>query len=233
MLRSSETSEQGRGSMRVERRVLLADDHYLVRAGIRALLEAMPDVTVAGEASNGREVLEFLAKERLDLVLLDISMPGLNGLETLARIQKEFPSVRVIVLSVHETNEYAWKAVNLGASGYLLKRDGVAQLHSAIQAVLKGEVYLSSGISKGLFRDSLLAPKRLMNRSIERLSTRQREVLQLLAEGETTKGIALILNISNKTVEYHRAKLMQCLDIFDVPGLVRFAVRTGLITVES
>jgi DNA-binding NarL/FixJ family response regulator len=214
-------------------RVLLADDHYLVRAGIRTLLEAVPGVTVVAEASDGREALEAMKKEELDLVFMDISMPGLNGLEALTRIKTDFPRVPVIILSMHQSEDYAWNAFNLGASGYLLKKDGVAELQSAIKAVLAGETYLSPTVSKGLLRHSLNAPRQFLRRSLECLSPRQREVLQLLAEGETTKGIAMILNISDKTVEYHRAELMKGLNIFDVPGLVRFAVRSGLVALET
>src|SRR3954468_23200216 len=128
-------SEPVRNNATSQIRVLLADDHYLVRSGIRALLEAIPNVSVVGEAGNGREVLDWLAKEPTDLVFLDISMPGLNGLDALERMKKEFPAVRVIVLSMHQIQEYALKAISLGASGYLLKRDGVAELRGAIKAV--------------------------------------------------------------------------------------------------
>ena len=225
--------QQKGGASAARTRVLLADDHYLVRAGIRSLLQAMPDVTVVAEASDGREVLECLTRETIDLVLLDISMPGLNGLEALPRIKKDFPLVSVVILSMHQVSEYAVKALNLGASGYLLKKDSVAQLQTALKAVLAGGTYLSPGLSKSFFRQSLDAPGQLLQRSLDRLSPRQREILQLLAEGETTKGIGLILNISAKTVEYHRAQLMKCLEIFDVPGLVRFAVQSGLVALET
>jgi DNA-binding NarL/FixJ family response regulator len=216
-----------------EIRVLLADDHYLVRAGIRSLLESIPGVTVVAEASDGREALECMGNETFDLVFLDISMPGLNGLEALSRIRKEFPRVPVIMLSMHQSNEYAWNAMEAGASGYLLKKDGVAELQAAVKAVLSGETYVSPGIWKGLLRQPLQAPRQLLHRSLQCLSPRQREVLQLMAEGETTKGIALILKLSDKTVEYHRSELMKCLNIFDVAGLVRFAIRSGLVSLEA
>jgi DNA-binding NarL/FixJ family response regulator len=209
-------------------RVLLADDHHLVRAGIRALLEKIDGVTVAGEAADGREVLEFLGREEPDVLLLDISMPRLNGMETLARIAKEFPSLRVIVLSVHQNSEYLWQAINAGAAGYLLKRASAAELGSAIKTVTQGRFYLSAELAP-LSRQLPILPACSRNRPLHQLTSRQREILQLIAEGETTKGIGMLLKISAKTVEYHRAQLMERLNIFDLPGLVRFAMRTGMI----
>src|SRR4051812_583596 len=209
-------------------RVLLADDHHLVRAGIRALLEKIEGVIVAGEAADGHEVLEFLDREEPDVLLLDISMPRLNGMETLARIGKEFPSVRVIVLSVHQNSEYLWQAINAGAAGYLLKRASAAELESAITTVKQGRFYLSTELAP-LGRQLPLLPACSRKQPLEQLTSRQREILQLIAEGETTKGIAMLLKISSKTVEYHRAQLMERLNIFDLPGLVRFAMRTGMI----
>ena len=209
-------------------RVLLADDHQLVRAGIKALLEKIEGVIVAGEAADGHEVLEFLDQAEPDVLLLDISMPRLNGMETLARIAKEFPSVRVIVLSIHQNSEYLWQAINAGAAGYLLKQASAGELESAIMTVVNGRFYLSTELSP-LTRQLPLMPACSRNKPLHQLTSRQREILQLIAEGETTKGIALLLNISSKTVEYHRAQLMERLNIFDLPGLVRFAMRTGVI----
>jgi len=210
-------------------RVLLADDHDLVRAGIRALVEKIGGVAVSGEVGDGREVLAFLSREIPDVLLMDISMPRLNGIETLARIAKEYPSVRVIVLSVHQNNEYLWQAFNGGAAGYLLKRAGAAELGDAIKSVMQGRFYLSSKLSS--FANQLdVMPTTMRDKPLDLLTERQREVLQLIAEGETTKGIALLLKISCKTVEYHRAQLMERLNIFDLAGLVRFAMRTGVIT---
>jgi len=209
-------------------RVLLADDHDLVRAGVRALLEKIDGVTVLGEVGDGREVLEFLGRDEPDILLLDISMPRLNGMETLARIAKDFPSVRVIVLSVHQNSEYLWQAINAGAAGYLLKRASAAELARAIKSAVQGRFYLSSELSS-LANQLAVMPAALRNKPLDCLTDRQREILQLIAEGETTKGIALLLKISSKTVEYHRAQLMERLNIFDLPGLVRFAMRCGVI----
>jgi DNA-binding NarL/FixJ family response regulator len=214
-------------------RVLLADDHTLVRAGIRALLEKLPGLEVAGEASDGREVLDLVKAHQPDVVLMDISMPGLNGLQALAHITRDFPQVRVIILSMHPNEEYVWQALKAGASGYLLKKAATAELHAALKSVGAGEIYLSREISSGLLKKFPLQQIAHSRSPLERLTSRQREILQLLAEGQTTKAIALILKVSDKTVEYHRAKLMACLGIFDLPGLVRFALRNGLISAES
>ena len=214
-------------------RVLLADDHTLVRAGLRALLEKLPGVTVAGEASNGREVIDLIKAHQPDVVLMDISMPGLNGLQALARITRDFPEVRVIILSMHHNDEYVLQALKSGASGYLLKRAATAELPVALKNVFGGEIYLSREISNQFLKKFPLQHIARSHSPLEQLTPRQREILQLLAEGQTTKAIAAILKVSDKTVEYHRSKLMAGLKIFDVAGLVRFAMRTGLISAES
>ena len=214
-------------------RVLLADDHTLVRAGIRALLEKLPGVEVAGEANDGREVVDLIKAHQPDVVLMDISMPGLNGLEALARITRDFPDVRVIILSMHHNDEYVLQALKSGASGYLLKRAATAELSTALKTVLRGEIYLSREIASRFLKKFPLQQIAHATSPLEQLTSRQREILQLLAEGQTTKAIALVIRVSEKTVEYHRAKLMARLNIFDLPGLVRFALRTGLVSQES
>ena len=214
-------------------RVLLADDHTLVRAGIRALLEKLPGFEVAGEASDGREVIVLIETHQPDVVLMDISMPGLNGLQALARITRDFPRVRVIILSMHPNDEYVMQALKSVASGYLLKRAATAELPAALKSVVGGEIYLSREIASQFLKKFPLQQIARSTSPLEQLTSRQREILQLLAEGQTTKAIASILNVSDKTVEYHRAKLMAALKIFDIPGLVRFALRTGLISQES
>lgn len=208
--------------------ILLVDDHALVRAGIRALLERLPDVKVVAEATDGREAFALVRKHPPELVLMDIAMPGLNGLEATARITKEFPDVRVIVLSMYANEEYVREAVKAGASGYLVKSAAAVELEKAIKAVSRGETYFSSRVMKNK------AGQLIVDRAhIDRLTPRQREILQLVAERHSTKEIAQILNISIKTVETHRAQLMERLDIYDVPGLVRFAIRAGLATLEE
>jgi DNA-binding NarL/FixJ family response regulator len=214
-------------------RVLLADDHTLVRAGVRALLEKLPGVVVAGEASDGREVIDLIKARQPDVVLMDISMPGLSGLQALARITRDFPQVRVIILSMHPNDEYVLQALKSGASGYLLKRAATTELPAAVKSVVAGEIYLSEEIAARFLKKFPLQQIARSTTPLEQLTSRQREILQLLAEGQTTKAIASILKLSDKTVEYHRAKLMSGLKIFDVPGLVRFAMRTGLISQET
>lgn len=214
-------------------RVLLADDHTLVRAGIRALLEKLPGVEVTGEASDGREILELIKEQRPDVVLMDISMPGLNGLQALAQITRDYPHVRVIILSMHHHDEYILQALKSGASGYLLKRAATAELPAALTSVVGGEIYLSQEISSRFLEKFPLQQIGRSTSPLERLTSRQREILQLLAEGQTTKTIAGVLRLSDKTVEYHRSKLMACLNIFDLAGLVRFALRTGVIAQEN
>ena len=214
-------------------RVLLADDHPIVRAGIRSELEKIPGVQVVAEASDGRQAVELATQQKPGVVFMDISMPNLNGLEATGRLTKEVPSVKVIVLSRHENEEYYWHALKSGASGFLLKKAAVAELGDALKQVMAGEIYLTREISNRLKKKFPLQQIALAKSPLEDLTSRQREILQLIAEGQTTKAIALMLNLSPKTVEYHRAELMRRLNIFDIPGLVRFALRTGLIVQET
>ena len=214
-------------------RVVLADDHTLVRAGIRALLEKMAGVEVVGEASDGREVLELARKHRPEVVLMDVAMPGLNGLEAAARVVQELSDVRVIMLSMHDNEAYYWRALKAGAVGYLLKRGAKAELESALRQVMRGGIYLSREIATQMASKDPLQGLATWKTPLEQLTGRQREILQLIAEGRNTKGIADILKVSPKTVEYHRMKLMDGLKVHDIPGLVRFALRMGLISQES
>ena len=212
--------------------ILLADDHALVRAGIRALVEKLPSLRVVGEAKDGREALRLVLEHRPDVVLMDIAMPGLNGLEATARISKELPSTRVIILSMYANEEYVREAIRAGAHGYLPKCSAAAELEHAITTVARGDKYFTPRVSGNLARDQAGHPT-ADRASIDRLTPRQREVLQLIAERHSTKDIASILKISTKTVETHRAQLMARLDIHDVPGLVRFAIRAGLASLEE
>lgn len=213
-------------------RVLLADDHTLLRAGIRSLLEKIPEVQVVAEAEDGRSALNLTKSHRPNVVLMDIAMKGLNGLDATARLVKNFPGVRVIILSMHANEEYVVQALRAGASGYLLKDAATAELELAIQAVARGATYLSPVISKRVIDDYL---GRVNSARIpsELLTPRQRETLQLISEGRSTKEIASLLKLSAKTVETHLAQLMRRLNIYDVPGLVRYAMRIGLVSPEA
>ena len=214
-------------------KVLIVDDHQVVRQGLRTFLELHEDISVIGEAEDGRQAVELVRVRQPDVVLMDIAMPGLNGLQALARITRDFPHVRVIILSMHPNDEYVLQALKSGASGYLLKRAATAELPAALKSVAAGEIYLSREIASGFLKKFPLQQIARSTSPLEQLTSRQREILQLLAEGQTTKAIGLILKISDKTVEYHRVKLMAGLRIFDLPGLVRFAMRAGLISAES
>jgi len=214
-------------------RVILADDHTLVRAGMRALLEKLPKVEVVGEADDGRQALQLVKRHRPDVVLMDISMPGLNGLDASQRMTVEYPDARVIILSMHDNEEYYWRALKAGAAGYLLKKAATTELGIALEQVVRGEIYLSREISLRLAKRSSWQGMVGRKSPLEQLTSRQREILQLVAEGQNTKQIGEILKLSPKTVEYHRMKLMDGLKVYDIPGLVRFALRVGLIAQES
>jgi DNA-binding NarL/FixJ family response regulator len=213
-------------------RVLLADDHSLVRAGIRSLLGAMAEVQVVGEASSGEEALELAGREQPDVVLMDIAMKGITGLEAAARMRDRHPSVRVVILSMHSGEEYVLQALRAGAAGYLLKDAAVAELPLALRAVLRGEIYISSAVSRVVvsgFLAGMAAADSSVRSPVDALSGRQREILQLIVEGRSIKEIAFMLKLSVKTVETHRRQVMERLQIFDVPGLVRFALRHGIV----
>lgn len=209
-------------------RVLLADDHEMVRSGIRALLEQIDGVEVVGEARDGRQAIEFVGSLRPNIILMDIGMTGMNGLEATTRIAKDWPDSRVIILSMHANEEYVLQAMHAGAAGYLLKDGSKEELETAVRAVAQGKSYLTPSISRHVI-DSYVHRLGAEVSPLEKLTPRQREILQLVAEGRSNKEIASILNISLKTVDTHRTQLMERLDIHDVAGLVRFAIRTGLI----
>lgn len=213
-------------------RIVLADDHHLVRTGMRALLESLPDIEVVGETGDGREAVELVRVQAPNIVLMDIAMPGLNGLDATARVVDEFPHTRVIILSMHADEEYVRQALRAGASGYLLKNAAPEELELAIQAVMRGEIWLSSVISRVVV-DNYLAPRGEDAGPLAQLTPRQREILQLIAEGKTTKQIAAALDVSIKTVETHRAQLMERLAIHDIAGLVRCAIRHGLVRIDT
>jgi DNA-binding NarL/FixJ family response regulator len=213
-------------------RVLLADDHVLVRAGIRTLLDQLSRVTVVAEASDGREALQLAAKHQPDLAIMDIAMPVLNGIDATTRLRRQFPGLRVLVLSMHANEEYVQQAFRAGASGYLLKKSAVAELEAAIRAVQAGDVYLSPALAARITLKSPVTAEPVKS-PLEKLTSRQREILQLIAESRTTKEIAGELGVSAKTVEFHRAELMKRLNLRDIPALVRFALQSGLAHPET
>jgi DNA-binding NarL/FixJ family response regulator len=211
-------------------RVLLADDHVLFRAGIRSLIRNLDGIEVVAEASNGREALDLCKTHHPDVVLMDIAMPQLNGLEATARLKAMSVKTKAIILSMNANEEYILQAFRSGAAGYLLKNIGPEELERAIRAVAVGEMYLSATISKQVISAYIARVGDDTITLFGRLTSRQREVLQLIAEGNTSKEIARKLGLSVKTVDMHRSHLMTTLEIRDVAGLVRYAIRVGLIT---
>ncbi|HEX6853254.1 MAG TPA: response regulator transcription factor [Candidatus Polarisedimenticolaceae bacterium] len=213
-------------------RVLLADDHTLVRAGIRSLLETMDEVEVVAESGDGHEALELIDRHRPDLALLDIGMPGLNGIEIARRVSRTASKTKVVILSMYDDKTHVQQAIRAGVAGYLLKGAAVAELPLAVAAVMAGQTYLTPKVQRYVV-DGFLQEEPIGVDPLEGLTQRQREILQLVAEGRSTKEIAGILDVSIKTIETHRARLMERLDIHDVPGLVRFAIRSGLVSSEG
>jgi DNA-binding NarL/FixJ family response regulator len=218
----------------VDTRILLADDHALVRAGFRALIGSLSDVQVVAEAEDGRKALQLVREHVPNIVLMDISMPELNGLDATEQIMREYPRVKVIILSMHTSEEYVLQALDVGASGYLLKDADLSELELALRSVVRGEIYLSPAVSKHVIRNYLdrtgeRSATSARISSIGGLTFRQREVLQLIAEGYTSQDIAEQLFISVKTVEKHRYQIMERLDIHNIAGLVRYAVEQGLV----
>lgn len=211
-------------------RVLVIDDHTLIRAGITALLERMEHIEVVGEAGDGSEAMRLIEELTPNVVLLDLQMPGLSGFEVLDQTAARFPGIKVIVLSVHEAEEYAHRALQAGAAGYLPKSAASTELERAIDQVVRGEQYLPTTLGQTA---SIESGSRGPETPQQELTPRQREVLTLIAEGYSTKSIARALGISVKTVETHRAQLMDRLDIHDVASLVRYAIKMKLVSLEG
>jgi DNA-binding NarL/FixJ family response regulator len=215
-------------------RILIVDDHTLMRSGIRALLERADDLRVVGEAGDGHEALRLIQELDPHVVLMDISIPGLNGLEVAAKVRKEHPGVKIVFLSMHSSEEYIVRALNVGAAGYVLKDATTNELELAVRSATKGETFLSPAVSTKVVGNYVArflkdnAPASPAG-SFHVLTPRQREILQLIAEGNTTKDIARKLGLSVNTVEVHRANLMDRLGIHDVAGLVRYAISEGMI----
>jgi two-component system response regulator NreC len=206
-------------------RILLADDHAVVRQGFKMILSAQPDMEIVAEAGNGREAVDLAEQARPDVVVMDVAMPELNGIEATRRLAASAPHSRVLALSMHKDSVYVREILRAGARGYLLKDSGAGDLVSAVRAVASGEGYISPAVSNAVLDDY----RRHVTNPIDLLTSREREVLQMLAEGKTNKEIAGVLNLSVYTVDAHRGRIMEKLNLHSINELVRFAVRNGLI----
>ena len=213
--------------------VFLADDHTVVRDGLKLLLESQPDIKVVGDAPDGRLALQQLGRLRPDVAILDIAMPGLNGIEITEQLKQVAPITKVVILSMHSTPEHIYRALQAGARGYLLKESAGQEVVKAVRSVQGGRRYLSEEISDQVINGFIRHGKETAEESpLERLSIREREILQLVVEGKSSAQIAKILFLSTKTVETYRSRLMQKLGIGDLPGLVKFAIQHGLTPIK-
>jgi DNA-binding NarL/FixJ family response regulator len=213
-------------------RIVLVDDHVLVRAGIRSLLEALPEVQVVGEAGDAGACMRLVQEHTPDIVLMDISIGNDNGLDLTEQIVRLNPQIRVLVLSMHVSEEHVLHALRSGAAGYLVKDAATTELEFALQSIMRGDVYLCPRVSRQVVDQYLNRSEDAHNRP-GHLTARQLEILKMIADGHGTKEIAYQLGLSGKTVESHRAQLMERLGIHDVPGLVRYAIRTGLVKMDT
>jgi DNA-binding NarL/FixJ family response regulator len=211
-------------------RVLLADDHKIVRDGLRTLLEKHADIAVLGEAEDGREALQLARKLAPDVVVMDIAMPDLNGIEATRQILSENPGMKIVALSMHSDKRFVSEMLKAGASAYLLKDCAFEELIAAIRTIMKGKVYLSPGIAGVVIEDYIRSDRKVEPSVFSLLSDREREVLQLMAEGKSTREVAAHLHVSIKTVETHRTNIMTKLDIHSVAELTKYAIREGLTT---
>ena len=219
---------KGKGKLRL----IVADDHRLVRAGFCSLLAGNPSIEIVAEAGDGREVLDQVQRHRPDVVLMDIGMPNLNGIDALIRIRDEFPDTKILIVSMYSDEEYIVRALRAGASGYVLKDAAFEELELAVKSVAAGGTFLGPSISREVINHYLSGRGKTEN-LLEQLTSRQREILQLIAEGKSIKEIAHDLEISVKTVETHRTHLMERMQIYDVAGLVREAIRSGLVSLPK
>jgi two-component system response regulator NreC len=215
-------------------RILVADDHTIVRQGLRAILESEPDIEVVGEAADGREAVKKAGSLAPDVVIMDVSMPKMNGLEATARIVKGNPAIKVVALTMHNSEEYVYALLKAGAKGYLLKESVSSDLVEAIHAVEAGGTYLHPSISTKVVDVYLKGPQaKARSGKVDVLTPREREILQLIAEGHTNKEIALMLVLSVKTIENHRTRIMDKLEIHNVAGLTRYAIDRGIASASS
>ncbi len=212
--------------------VVLADDHTIVRDGLRALLEANPEIKVVGDASDGRQVLEEVSELQPDVVIMDISMPGLSGIDATREILKVHPEVRVIILSMLGTADHVFHALQAGARGYLLKESAGREVMEAVVSVYAGEMYFSRPITHVMINDYVQARAETQEDSLDSLSARENEILCMVVEGKTSAQIGKSLNLSPKTVDSYRSRMMQKLGISDLPELIKFAIKHGLISLD-
>jgi DNA-binding NarL/FixJ family response regulator len=217
----------------MSKRILLVEDHAIVREGLRSLLEKQPDMEVVGEAEDGRKALELVKELSPEIVIMDITMPNLNGVEATCYITREFAEIRVIALSIHSNRRYVTDMLKAGASGYVLKECLFDELVQAIQAVAAGGSYLSPRVTGDVIDGLIKRMATYAESQLSNLSRREREVLQLVAEGRSTKEIALVLHVSTKTIEANRRQIMEKLDIHTVAELTKYAVREGLTPLEQ
>ena len=215
----------------MQTKILLVDDHKIMRDGLRALIEKEPTMEVVGEACEGRETVQKVKECKPHIIIMDIGMPNLNGIEATRQIINDVPSVKIIALSLHSESSFVMKMLESGASGYLPKESAFKELSTAIKTVLSGKTYLSPAIAGGVVEDALRLPQKA-SRTTAELTPREREVLQLFAEGRTTKQISTQMNVAVKTVETHRSQIMKKLDIHFIAELTKWAVRDGLTSLE-
>jgi RNA polymerase sigma factor (sigma-70 family) len=213
--------------------VLVADDHAIIREGLRVMLGSQPDMEVVGTASNGYEAIQFVDQNEPDVVVIDISMPELNGIDAISRMLPHHPNIKIIVLSIHETKPYVYRTLKAGAKGYLIKETAGLEVVDAVRAVQRGERYLSQRIADLLTEISFRQLETSMEvNPLDALSPREREILQLVAEGRTSQEIGEQLSLSSKTVDTYRSRLMHKIGVADVAGLVKFAIQHGVISLE-
>lgn len=213
--------------------VLLVDDHAIVREGLRLVLAAEPDIDVIGEAGDGRQALDMVERLKPDVVVMDIAMPNLNGLEATTQIRRRFPQVHVVILTMHENELYFTQIIKAGATGCVLKRSMGRELVTAIQAAARGENYFSPTVATRVFQHYQMLLQHPASKSDEPLTEREREILQLIAEGNTNREIAEMLTLSIKTVQAHRSNMMDKLGVHDRTDLVKYAIRVGMISAEE
>lgn len=214
-------------------KVLVADDHTMVREGLRSLLNAKPDIEVVAEADNGRRALELVHEVMPDVVIMDVTMPDVNGIETTHQLSAEFPDVKVIALSMHADHRLVAGMLDAGASGYLLKDCAFEELENAIRTVVANQTYLSPKITRDIIEYHVRKSPLTQSSAFSVLTAKERQILQLLAEGKNTKQMAACFNISIKTVEAHRKNIMKKLNIHTISGLTKYAVREGLTNIED